>query len=218
MERRREKRGGDPCARPRAGVRKGDGRSPLSHAHDHALLSITSSYLMFAQRLAVRVIPPSKLHPALFKGANRKFAAVPWRRVEAARANKARTATGEHKRVGRAAGRDRARAAAIKKAGIEYEYEPLKKAVGNGVAAVAGGAGAPKKRKAAEVAPAPAPAPAPKKAARKAAPAPAPAAAAAPAKKKAAMAVPAKAEAKPAARKAAAVAPPAARASKRVKK
>jgi len=173
-----------------------------------ASLSPSNSYLMFAQRLAVRVIPASNVHPALFKGANRKFAVVPWRRVEAARANKARTPAGEAKRVGRAAGRDRARAAAIKKAGIEYEYEPLKKTVdGAAVAAVAGGE---KKRKAGAAVVAAAPAP--KKNVAPAAAAPAP-----PAKKaKAATAAAPASKAKPA-RKAAAPAA-VARASKRVKK
>lgn len=166
---------------------------------------------MFAQRLAVRVIPASTVHPALFKGANRKFAAVPWRRVEAARANRARLPGAERKRVGRAAGRDRARAAAIKKAGIEYEYEPLKaagggsdggvKKVGGGAPKTAAAAGAKRKAAAAVAAPAP-------KAAKKA-----PAAAAAVKK-----AAPPAAKAKPAARKAAAPAAAAPRASKRTKK
>lgn len=157
-------------------------------------------YLMFAQRLAVRVIPSSAVHPALFKGANRKFAKVPWRRVEAARANADRSPAAEAKRASRARGRDRARAERIKAAGIEYEYAPLSgKAVdGKAVEGGGGAAGRATKRKAAGAAAAAAPA-AKKKAAAPAAKTKAPATA-------------------PAAKKKAAAAAPATRASKRVKK
>lgn len=82
-------------------------------------------YLMFASRLAVKVVPPSRVHPALFKGANRTFTKVPWRKIEADRHNADRDEVKEAARASRAAARDRKRAAKIKKAGLEYEYDVL---------------------------------------------------------------------------------------------
>jgi nucleolar protein 15 len=32
-----------------------------------------NGYFMFKQRLTCKVLPPEKIHPELFKGANRKF-------------------------------------------------------------------------------------------------------------------------------------------------
>ena len=126
-------------------------------------------YLMFASRLACKVVPPAEVHPELFKGANRTFSKVPWRHIEAKRHNADRSPAGEAKRAARAASRDRSRAAKLAAAGIEYEYEPLPaapatpEAVGVVEAVVA---------------------PAKKRAPKKAAPAAAPAAPAAPVAKR----------------------------------
>ncbi|KAF8056103.1 nifk [Scenedesmus sp. PABB004] len=82
-------------------------------------------YFMFKQRLACRTLRKSEVHPQLFKGANRKFKKVPWRKIEAERVNRERTPAEAAARVAALLKRDRARARAIAAAGIDYEYEPL---------------------------------------------------------------------------------------------
>ena len=82
-------------------------------------------YLLFTSRLAAKVVPPSRVHPALFKGANRTFTRVPWRKIEAERHNVERDGDKEKVRASRAAARDRKRAARIKAAGLDYEYDVL---------------------------------------------------------------------------------------------
>ena len=79
------------------------------------------------QRLSCRVLPKSEVHPELFKGANRRFKNVPWKKLEAQRHNKARTPEEHAKRVARALQRDAKRKQRIEAAGIEYEYEGLDK-------------------------------------------------------------------------------------------
>ena len=39
----------------------------------------------------MRVVPIKEVHPELWKGANRKFARVPWRKIEVERHNAERT-------------------------------------------------------------------------------------------------------------------------------
>jgi len=82
-------------------------------------------YLMFSQRLSVKVLAPEAVHPTLFKGANRVFTKVPWRQLEAKRANKKLTPEGAAKRRARAAKADAKRAERIEKSGIDYKYERL---------------------------------------------------------------------------------------------
>lgn len=82
-------------------------------------------HFMFAQRLSVRCLRRAEVHPELFKGANRKFKQVPWRKIEAERHNRDRTPREHAARVAALLRKDRKRAAAIAAAGIDYEYEGL---------------------------------------------------------------------------------------------
>lgn len=82
-------------------------------------------YLMFSQRLSVKVISPDAVHPSLFKGANRTFTKVPWKEIERKRVNKKLTTEEAKRRKARAAKRDGERAAKIKASGIDYEYERI---------------------------------------------------------------------------------------------
>ena len=103
-------------------------------------------YLMFSQRLSVKVMAPESVHPTLFRGANRKFTKVPWKQLEAKRVNKKLTPAEADKRRARAAKTDSKRAEKIKKSGIDYQYERLlesileeKPTVSKKVAGAAGG-------------------------------------------------------------------------------
>lgn len=67
----------------------------------------------------------SEVHEDLWKGANRRFRAIPWRKVELKRHNAPRTPEQSAQRLQRAVARDRKRMARIAAAGIEYEYDVL---------------------------------------------------------------------------------------------
>ena len=45
-------------------------------------------YLLFGQVLQVKLVPPQKVHPRTFIGANKKFKIVPWKKLDRARHNK----------------------------------------------------------------------------------------------------------------------------------
>ena len=83
------------------------------------------NYMMFKQKLKVHVIKSADLHPLLFKGANRKFRAIPRQKLSRDQHNRERTAEEEQTRVKRTIAKDRQRQQRIKAAGIDYEYEPL---------------------------------------------------------------------------------------------
>lgn len=86
-------------------------------------------HFMFAQRLSVRCLRRREVHPELFKGANRKFKQVPWRKIEAERHNRDRTPQEHAARVAKLLRRDRKRREQIKAAGIDYEYDGLEAAL-----------------------------------------------------------------------------------------
>ena len=48
-------------------------------------------YMLFTQKLDCHVLPTSQLHKDLFKGANRTFKRIPWRKIEAQRHDRVRT-------------------------------------------------------------------------------------------------------------------------------
>mmetsp|Transcript_2193 Transcript_2193/g.3306 ORF Transcript_2193/g.3306 Transcript_2193/m.3306 type:complete len:176 (-) Transcript_2193:340-867(-) len=85
-------------------------------------------YFLFTQKLIVKVIPKNKVHPRLFVGANRKFKAIPWTKVERLRHDKERTPEQQKKRVARLIKRDKKRKEKIAKLGIDYEYTSVKDA------------------------------------------------------------------------------------------
>ncbi|KXZ50185.1 hypothetical protein GPECTOR_17g822 [Gonium pectorale] len=82
-------------------------------------------YFLFKQRLSCKLVPPSKVHPLLFKNANRKFKVIPWRKVERMRHDRERTAEEHALRVARLIRKDKQRQKKIREKGIDYEYENL---------------------------------------------------------------------------------------------
>lgn len=51
--------------------------------------STMNNYLLSGSLIQCHVIPPNRIHPALFKGANRHFKVIPWQQIRQARHNKA---------------------------------------------------------------------------------------------------------------------------------
>ena len=80
------------------------------------------NYLLFESVLKVRLMSEEEVHPELWKGANRKFKAVPWRRNARETHDKVRTDAEMAKRETKLIAGERARKRKIEKAGIEYDF------------------------------------------------------------------------------------------------
>ena len=83
------------------------------------------NYMMFKQKLKVNVVKSADIHPLLFKGANKKFHAIPRQKLSREQHNRERTAEEDTLRVKKAIAKDKKRQQRIKAAGIDYKYEPL---------------------------------------------------------------------------------------------
>ena len=143
-------------------------------------------YLMMKQKIECHVVPPEKVHPQTFAGANRRFKKVPWQKLARERHNRARTPEEGARLLKSLAKKEQKRKDRIKAEGIDYEYEGYAEQLAKRGGAAGGAAGAtpkgkgegrrggetPAKEAEAEAAPAPAPARRAKRA--KAAPEPAP--------------------------------------------
>ena len=81
------------------------------------------NYLMFDKVLKVKLVPPSALHPATFKGANTRF--VPHVSTSTARMvhNAKRDALGVEKQAATLVKREGKRRAKIAASGIEYQFQ-----------------------------------------------------------------------------------------------
>lgn len=86
-----------------------------------------NGYFLMKQQLVCHVMKKSEVHDALFKGANRTFTNVPWRKIERARHNKDRTPEEHALRVARLLKKDAKRQKRIAEAGIDFEYKGLDK-------------------------------------------------------------------------------------------
>ena len=71
-------------------------------------------YMFFGQKLQCRVMKRHEVHPELFKGANRVFKNVPWKKIEMERHNKEITEENVAKRRKTATKKDKKREERIK--------------------------------------------------------------------------------------------------------
>lgn len=83
------------------------------------------NYLMFGHLLKVRVVPKEQVHKDLFKGAGRRFKAVPWNKIERSRLNKT-DRDGWDKRTKKEAERRALKAEKLKALGYDYETSELR--------------------------------------------------------------------------------------------
>ncbi|KAF7146887.1 hypothetical protein RHSIM_Rhsim03G0106100 [Rhododendron simsii] len=79
------------------------------------------NYLMFEHMLQVHLIPPERVHPKLWKGANRRKEPLDWVQMERKQHNKERTLEEHKKLVEGILKRDKRRRKKIEAAGIDYE-------------------------------------------------------------------------------------------------
>ncbi|KAL5050248.1 hypothetical protein BDW71DRAFT_173465 [Aspergillus fruticulosus] len=84
------------------------------------------NYLMYGHILKCKYVPSEQLHPELWKGANRRFKATPWNRIEQKRLNKGRTRENWTKNIEKEQKRRLAKAEKMKELGYEMQLPELK--------------------------------------------------------------------------------------------
>ena len=86
------------------------------------------NYLLFGHILRARLVPPSDVHPELFKGCNRRFKAVPWNEMAGRHLERPLAESKWQGRIAKEEQRRAARAEKLKDLGYEFEAPKLKAA------------------------------------------------------------------------------------------
>ena len=85
------------------------------------------NYLLFGHILKCKVVPPGRVHPDLWKGANRRFKKVPWNRIAGNQLARPATETAWNRRVSKEERRRAERSEKLKQLGYEFDAPELKK-------------------------------------------------------------------------------------------
>lgn len=88
--------------------------------------STMNNYLLFGHILKCQYAPPEQLHADLWKGANKRFKAVPWNKIEGRKLGMAMGREGWEKRVETEKKRREEKSEAMKELGYEFEGNELK--------------------------------------------------------------------------------------------
>ena len=104
-------------------------------------------YLMMKQKIECHVVPPEKVHPLTFAGANRRFKKMPWQKLAREKHNRARTPEEGARLLKSLAKKEQKRKDRIKAEGIDYEYEGYAEQLAKRGGAEGGAAGATQKGK-----------------------------------------------------------------------
>lgn len=83
-------------------------------------------YLLFGHILTAKIVPPSQVHPNLFKGANRRFKVVPWNQMAGRQLERPLSESQWQGRITKEERRRAARAEKLKAMGYDYEPPQLK--------------------------------------------------------------------------------------------
>ncbi|KAI8806922.1 hypothetical protein BJ742DRAFT_814827 [Cladochytrium replicatum] len=81
-----------------------------------------NNYLLFNHILKCRFVPAEEVHPNTFVGANRKFKAIPWRKIHVERQNKPKSEEQEKAIMKRLKKKDELTRKKLADAGIDYEF------------------------------------------------------------------------------------------------
>ncbi|OAA73883.1 Nucleotide-binding, alpha-beta plait [Cordyceps fumosorosea ARSEF 2679] len=84
------------------------------------------NYLLFGHILKCQVVPPARVHEALFKGANRRFKKVPWTSMAGRKLEKPRSESAWGLKVERETKKRADKAAKLKALGYEFEGPEIK--------------------------------------------------------------------------------------------
>ncbi|KAF7537262.1 hypothetical protein G7Z17_g12884 [Cylindrodendrum hubeiense] len=85
-----------------------------------------NNYLLFGHILKCRILPKEQLHDDLFKGANRRFKAVPWNKMAGKQLQKPHTESAWADKVTKVQSKRAKKAAALKEIGYEFEVPEMK--------------------------------------------------------------------------------------------
>ncbi|KAL2021569.1 hypothetical protein VTK56DRAFT_7068 [Thermocarpiscus australiensis] len=85
-------------------------------------------YLLFGHILTAKIVPPSQVHPNLFKGANRRFKVVPWNKMAGRQLERPLSESQWQIKISKEEQRRAARAEKLKELGYEFEGPKLKTA------------------------------------------------------------------------------------------
>lgn len=85
--------------------------------------NVMNGYHLFDKVLVSHVVPSSKVHPSMFKGANRKFKPVPWKLIAKKQHNRERTEEERTRAVTRLGRRQQKLRKKLKALGIEYDFK-----------------------------------------------------------------------------------------------
>jgi nucleolar protein 15 len=84
---------------------------------------VMNGYHLFDKVLVSHVIPKSKVHPSMFKGANKKFKPVPWNFIAKKQHNRERTEEERSKAITRLGKKQAKLKEKLKTLGIEYDFK-----------------------------------------------------------------------------------------------
>ena len=85
-------------------------------------------YLLFGHILSAKIVPPAQVHPDLFKGANRRFKAVPWNKMAGNQLERPLSESQWQGKITKEEKRRASRAEKLKDMGYEFEAPALKAA------------------------------------------------------------------------------------------
>lgn len=85
-------------------------------------------YLLFGHILTVQFVPQDKLHPEIWKGANRRFKKTPWSKVLGNRLARPLTESKWESKISKEEKKRADRAKKLKELGYEFEAPQLKQA------------------------------------------------------------------------------------------
>ncbi|KAK2861380.1 hypothetical protein FQN49_004253 [Arthroderma sp. PD_2] len=88
--------------------------------------STMQNYLMFGHILKCKYIPNDKVHPSMWKGANRRFKKTPWNQIEKRRLEGGKSRDEWSKAVSKESSKRAKKAEKMKAMGYEYEIPELK--------------------------------------------------------------------------------------------
>jgi nucleolar protein 15 len=86
-------------------------------------------YILFGRTLVCHVLSPDKVHPLLFKGANKKFRPIPFRLIARKRHNKPKSEAQKKRIVTRLLKKEEKKRKMLALMGIEYEFPGFRAAV-----------------------------------------------------------------------------------------
>ncbi|KAG5945452.1 hypothetical protein E4U53_006700 [Claviceps sorghi] len=84
------------------------------------------NYLLFGHILKCKIIPKAQVHENLFKGANRRFKAIPWNKMAGIKLQKPRSQSAWEARVSKEQSKRTRQAAKLKEMGYEFEAPDLR--------------------------------------------------------------------------------------------